>query len=183
MKEIWKDIVGYEGSYQVSNSGKVRSLNYLGHGKTKELSPGVTRDDYLIVCLSKNNQPKHFTVHRLVATHFLDNHRNKPEVDHIDNDRQNNHVENLRWVTRQENVSHRDKQKRFASNRTLLGKFGREHPASKPILQFSDSGEFIAEFSCINEASRKIGISHSQISSVCHGRYRTASGYKWRFKN
>ena len=106
--EIWKDILNYEGLYQVSNYGNVKSLNRINrNGKTvheKILSQAKSTSGYLQVNLSKDNKVKIFQVHRLVAVAFIDNPDNKPQVDHIDNNKHNNHVENLRWVTGKENM-------------------------------------------------------------------------------
>lgn len=106
--EIWKDILNYEGLYQVSNYGNIKSLNRINrNGKTvheKILSQAKGTSGYLQVNLSKDNEAKIFQVHRLVAVAFIDNPDNKPQVDHIDNNKHNNHVENLRWVTGKENM-------------------------------------------------------------------------------
>lgn len=106
--EIWKDILNYEGLYQVSNYGNIKSLNRINrNGKTvheKILSQAKSTSGYLQVNLSKDNEVKIFQVHRLVAVAFIDNPDNKPQVDHIDNNKHNNHVKNLRWVTGKENM-------------------------------------------------------------------------------
>lgn len=96
--EIWKDIMGYEGKYQVSNMGKVRSLNYNNTHTIKELKLKVNRYGYLEVKLSKRNKTKNFMVGRLVAMHFIKNPLFKEEVIHISKDAQDNSVENLEWA-------------------------------------------------------------------------------------
>lgn len=106
MEEIWKDIEGFEGLYQVSNLGNVRSLNYMRTGKIKNLSPRLHKDGYYqINNLSKNGSSKSFKVHRLVAQAFLPNPNNLPCIDHINTDKTDNRVENLRWVSFHENNS------------------------------------------------------------------------------
>ena len=118
MKEIWKDIEGYEGIYQVSSNGNVKSLSRMilftsklnkkyerPYGE-KTLSPKVDKDGYLLVNLYLNKSPKTHKVHRLVATHFIDNLESKPQVNHIDGMKTNNEVQNLEWVTPKENLAH-----------------------------------------------------------------------------
>ena len=100
--EVWKDVVGYEGLYQVSNMGNVKSV---GYGKERVLKPGKDSRKYLTVSLSKSKKPKTFLVHRLVAQAFIPNPDNKPCIDHINTITTDNRVENLRWVTPKENVN------------------------------------------------------------------------------
>ena len=102
-QEIWRDICGYEGLYQVSNFGRVKSLRF---GREKLLKVGVSNTGYANVSLIKNKSKKTFHVHVLVAVTFLPNPENKREVNHIDGDKQNNRVENLEWVTGSENTRH-----------------------------------------------------------------------------
>jgi hypothetical protein len=112
--EVWKDIKGYEGLYQVSNLGRVKSLDRIinysnglnSKHKGKILTKEKTRDNYNRVTLSLNNKQKRFQVHRLVAKHFLKNINNKPCVNHIDGNKLNNIVENLEWCTYSENEIH-----------------------------------------------------------------------------
>jgi hypothetical protein len=103
MSEIWKDIEGFEGLYQISNLGNVKSLNYRRSGKENLLSPTKCGRDYFRVKLGANNERY---MHRLVAKHFIPNPENKPEVNHIDGDKSNNCVLNLEWCTPSENKQH-----------------------------------------------------------------------------
>ncbi len=98
MNEIWVDIQGYEGKYQVSNTGKVRSLNYCNSGEIKELKQKINRYGYLEVKLSKNNKTRCFLVSTLVGRHFIPNTNFKDEIIHISKDATDNSVENLRWA-------------------------------------------------------------------------------------
>lgn len=95
---MWKQVVGYEGLYEVSDTGEVKSLR-----KNIILKPQSNRDGYLLVMLSKNGISKGYSVHRLVAKAFIDNPQNKPEINHIDEDKTNNHVSNLEWCTHLDN--------------------------------------------------------------------------------
>ena len=115
-KELWKDIRGYEGFYQISNRGRIRSIavrRYLGKYQRMEIikrekimTPTDNGHGYLVVHLKANNNRKVSYIHRLVAEHFIDNPENKPEVNHKDYNRHNNDVNNLEWVSRQENVNY-----------------------------------------------------------------------------
>ena len=104
--EIWRDIIGYEGKYQVSNTGKVRSLNYNNTHTIKELKQKVNRYGYMEVKLSKNNKTKDYMVGRLVAIHFIPNPNYKEEVIHISKDNKDNSVENLKWAYHSESKHH-----------------------------------------------------------------------------
>lgn len=110
-EEIWRDVPGYEGYYQVSNHGRVRGLDRFIKSKNgsrqkingKVIKPRVSESGYISVQLRKNGKVLHTNLSRVVAQVFIPNPENKPEVDHIDTDKTNNHVSNLRWVTRYEN--------------------------------------------------------------------------------
>lgn len=109
-KEIWKDIQDYEGRYQVSNLGRVKSIERLDsigrHVSEKILKPTLEEWGYYCVILYKESKKRYYQIHRLVAQAFIPNHQNKPQVNHIDGNKINNHVENLEWVTGSENVQH-----------------------------------------------------------------------------
>ncbi len=105
MKEIWKDIEGYEGLYQVSNLGDVRSLKYAGGNKVKILKQGNV-NGYKRVSLHKNNKQKNYFVHRLVAMTFIPNPNNLPLVNHKDENKTNNSVDNLEWCTQKYNINY-----------------------------------------------------------------------------
>ena len=104
MNEIWKDIVGYEGLYQVSNLGNVKRINFFK--KERFVIPCSNGSGYLYVSLSKNNKRKNFYIHRLVATAFIENHDNLPVINHKDENRSNNSVDNLEWCTQKYNCNY-----------------------------------------------------------------------------
>lgn len=104
MNEIWKDIEGYEGLYQVSNTAKVKELNYKGNERL--IPQNYQSSGYIYVALKKDKKQKNFLVHRLVALHFIPNALNKPQVNHIVPDKSINDVTNLEWVTIEENMQH-----------------------------------------------------------------------------
>jgi hypothetical protein len=113
MKEVWKEIEGYEGIYQISESGKVKSLERYVDGrwgpiliKEKILSPITAGKRYKMVGLSKNSKTKFVNIHRLLAQTFINNPNNKLQVNHIDGNKMNNDLLNLEWVTPKENIRH-----------------------------------------------------------------------------
>lgn len=161
--EIWKDIPGYEGIYQVSTSGRVKSLKF---GKERILKPIRNNCGYLQVELCKNGECKRFYVHRLVAQVFLPNPNNLPEVNHIDEDKINNRVENLEFCDRIYNINYGTRTDKY----------------SKPVLQFNKDGTFIREWKSVKDVERNLGYIHQNISYCCVGRYKTAYGYVWKYK-
>ena len=138
MEEIYVPIKGYEEFYEVSNFGNVRSKERVikyKDGRTykygkKQITKSEKGNGYLFVTLWKNNQSKMFHIHRLVAQHFIENPENKPQVNHIDENKKNNHVSNLEWVTALENMNSGTVQKRN----------GEKH--SKPVKAIFDDGSY-----------------------------------------
>ena len=116
-RQIWKDIKGYEGKYQVNQVGQVRSMNYLRTGKVKRLSPGLSSDGYLQVGLYKDGKYYHYLVHRLVAEAFIPNPNNLPQVNHIDENKTNNCVWNLEWCDAKYNSNYGTKIERYSKAR------------------------------------------------------------------
>ena len=172
MNEIWKDVDGYEGLYQVSDLGRVKGKDI----KAKNLCQG-----YHHVGLWKNNEVKSMKVHRLVALAFIPNPENKPCINHKDGNKLNNHVNNLEWCTYSENLKH-------AYDTGLMkaawkGIFGKDNFRSMPIYQIDPNTDgIIAEYSAAMEAARETGIPQGNITKVCNGKRNIAGGYKWKFK-
>lgn len=211
MEEIWKDIPGYEGLYQVSSMGNIRGLEHFIITKNKKRIKYKPRNitlhtdfyGYNYVWLHKNGIKKRIKVHRIVASVFIQNPELKPEIDHINAVRTDNRIENLRWVTRSENNSNPIfiKRQRVAK----LGKRLSEESKLKislkckghrvnreamsksaikhPVIAFSLNGDYIAEFNSIKEASILTNTDASCISDVCRGKRNKAGGYKWKYKN
>ena len=168
--EEWRPVVGYEGLYEVSNMGRVKSLERTvwdnrGCYRTvheRILKPRKDRSGYLQVNLSKDGKVKWCTVHRLVAIAFLDNADNLPEVNHKDEDKTNNCVENLEWCSRSYNM---------------------EYSYGKSVLAIHKINGLILEFTSIHEAERQLGIANQSICACLKGKTKSAGGYVWYYSD
>ena len=186
--ETWKPVVGYEGLYEVSDLGRVRSLDrdipmvrgkqrYTLHTKGQIIVPHERRHGYLAVCLygkeSKNGRFRQISVHRMVAEAFLPNPSGHKEVNHLDENKQNNALSNLEWCDRKHNVNYGTTQKR-RSEKIING------PKSKAVDQLDMEGNYIRTFPSMREASRN-GYAAGNIYKAIHKTYSQAYGYKWRY--
>lgn len=162
-QEIWKEIDGYEGLYQVSNLGNVKSLKNgrWGTGKERILMAGKHKLGYLFVILFKEGKMKNYKVHRLVAEAFIPNPQKLPEVNHKDEDKSNNRVENLEWCDRKYNCNYGTRTER-TSKRVICEETGIVYPS-------------------LSEVYRQLGFDNSYIGACCKGRYKQAYGYTWRY--
>lgn len=173
MEEIWKDIKGYEGIYQISNMGNVRGLDRINNVgrkiKGRLLTKSKDKDGYLIVSLTVDCKCIKKKIHRLVAEAFIDNPYNKPQVNHIDENKENNKIENLEWCTNKENSNHGTKTKRM------------QKALSHPIYAVNIETGFIVQFLNAKMAYREYGFS----STVIYGRIKDGDkqkpykNYKW----
>lgn len=169
-KEIWKDIAGYEGLYQVSNFGRVKSIRF---GKERILKPFKTGKGYLQVCLYKNNKRKKYYVHRLVAQTFLE----IPEylkqyigtvylhINHKDENRQDNFVNNIEWCDAKYNINYGT----------------RTEKQSKTVVQYTLDGRFVREWASIAECGRN-GFNQACVCMCCKGERKTHKGFIWKYK-
>ena len=171
--EIWVDIQGFEGLYQVSNQGNVRSVErdniyyvfgkqVVRHFKSKILKFSHHRDGHLRVSLHKENIPYYFQVHKLVAIHFIPNLDNCDSVHHIDHNPENNCVENLVWINHTEH--------------NLMHKLGN----GNTVYQYKN-GELVGVYSSTREVERQLGFCHEQIAKCCRGEIDEAYGFKWSY--
>ena len=172
-EEIWCPIKGYEGLYEVSDQGRVRSLKF---GKERILKPSRNTNGYLLVGLRKNGEKKTYKVHRLVVQTFIPNPDNLQEINHIDEDKTNNKVQNLEWCDRKSNCNYGNRNKRISEKMTN-GKL------SKLVLQYSLDWKFIKEWKSLHDVERNLGYSSGNISCCCTGRRKNAYNFIWRYKD
>ena len=177
---VWKPIKGYEGSYEVSNRGDVRSIgrvNAYGRYQAERILKKNPHKGYVKVALYKNGYTKWHLIHRLVAEAFLGECPEGCEVNHIDENRQNNNVENLEYITHAENVRHGNGNKRRSLANINHAKL------STAVMQMTHSGECVAVYPSQAEAHRQTGINPSHISMCCSGTRKHAGGYRWCYAN
>lgn len=160
--EIWKQIEGFEGLYEISNLGNVK-------GKKKVLKKAMQSNGYEYVTLRKNGQQYHSLVHRLVALNFIENPNNYPEVNHISEDKHDNSVSNLEWCTHVYNHN-------FGTGHLRAAK-----KQGRKVKQLTLDGNVIKVFDSVREAARAMNRSHKDIYNVCNGKRKTSCGYLWKY--
>lgn len=183
--EEWKDIIGYEGRYQVSDLGNVKSLNYSRKGVAQLLKPILKSTGYYVVTLNVNGRQKQFHVHRLVADAFVNKKYGCSVVDHINTIKTDNRAENLRWGTISDNVNNPiSADRRTKSIRKLLkGKYGVASLKHRACVQKDLDGNIVKIWSCMYDAVRALGVDSGGLTRVCQGKQHTAKGYKWEYYN
>ena len=202
MEEIWKDIEGYEGLYQVSNFGNVKSVKRVVKRanstnlsvKERLLKERPNHKGYKMVSLSKNGKGKFCTIHRLVAKAFIPNPQNLPQVNHKDEDKMNNHADNLEWCTNKYNINYNNGAAIKRGVKTKREKYDWKEVCEKiletktknnvytrpiPVNQFTWDGVFIKRFRSSEQVSRELGIYGTH--RVAQGLNRHAGGYIWLF--
>lgn len=186
--EVWKDIEGYEGLYQVSNLGRVKSLKRFVNCKNgkrtvneKILIQHDNTHGYCAVILSKNCKTKNCTVHRLVAKAFIPNLENKEDINHINGVKTDNYVDNLEWVTRRENIIHSWNMGLSKYHDHTTGKTDRLCKNSKSVNQYDMNGNFIKNWGSISQISRELGYCGTEISKCCRGLVKHSHHYVWKF--
>lgn len=179
--ELWKDIKNYEGLYQVSNLGRVKSVKrdvVSKKGQIMRIEEKIKTlsnngKGYLVATLYKNGKSDRLYVHRLVCDAFIPNVNNHPCVNHKDENRQNNNVENLEWCTYSYNNTYNDIRKR------ILQTYNKNAKNKKKVFQFTLDGEFIKEYSGCRVAERTTGL--KSIHHCLSGRYKQSGGYLWSY--
>ena len=200
-KEIWKPVIGYEGFYEVSSLGRLRSVDRIDvntEGDKRLLSGKIIKlhkdsHGYLIAVISKNGVHKTVKIHRLVAMAFIPNPDCKRFVDHINTIRDDNRVENLRWVTARENNLNSITRKRMRVAATKDNGSGwktiesrnknKSAHAEIPVLQLTMDGDLVKRYRSISSAFEETGIQRATIIGVLKGRFRQAGGFLWKAEN
>ena len=179
--EEWKPITGYEGFYEISNFGRIRSIDrieyqrhysgimskYMHQGQI--IKPGKRTNGYITIGLTKNGKRKTHSVHRLVALHFLEKPEGKDYINHLDADPTNNRVSNLEWCTQSENIQ-------YAYDHGT-----KKPPHLKPIGQYDMDGNLIKVWEGQTAAARALGIHQANILKVCQGNREQTGGFKWKY--
>lgn len=168
MEEIWKDIEGYEKLYQVSNLGRVKSLKF---GKERILKAIKGKDGYLRISFCKERKIKTFLVHRLVAFAFIPNPDNLPQVNHLDENKQNNISSNLEFCDAKYNINYGTHNKRQSESNT-------NHPSKSKKVLCVETGEI---YPSTMQVERELGFPNVSISAVCTGKIKTYKGFHWRY--
>lgn len=172
MTEIWKPVDGFEGQYEVSNYGRVRNVNWRGLGY-RLLKPHFDKDGYLRVGLCVDNHKVMKFVHRLVATAFVANPLNKQQVNHKDEIKHHNTVDNLEWVTCVENNNYGSRNERLSASKLNTN--------CKAIRQLDLDGNLLKTWVSLNEIKRQTNYDITHIMRVCKGVKKTGYGYKWQY--
>ena len=186
LNEIWKDIAGYDGLYQVSSFGRVKSLDRIdsenhfrkGQIMKQKMTKGPGRGvGYMRVGLRNGKRQKEYLVHRLVAIAFIPNPYNLPQINHKDGNRSNNCVDNLEWCDAKYNINYGDRGKKVS--KALNGQ--KRPQAWIPVLAYNLDGSLAERYDSVKEAGESVKLNPTNITACCRGKQSTAGGYKWKY--
>ena len=175
-KEIWKQVKGYEGIYEVSTLGKIKNSK-----RNIIKKPYKDKYGYFLIQLWSNNKSLTTGLHRIIAQAFIPNPQNKPQINHKNGIRDDNRIENLEWCTVSENHKHSFRELGRKGHSNMKGRKGKLHPKSRPVIQKTLDGKIINKYGSVLEAQRYTHIQESSIRSVCYGKYKHAGGYLWEY--
>jgi hypothetical protein len=184
--EKWVDIEGFEGFYQVSDLGRVRSVDRVVVGrfgdykaKGRVLAQKDNGYGYLRVVLAKNGRMSNKYVHRLVASTFIGNPLNLEEVNHKDENKSNNKADNLEWCTSSYNINYGERSKKAVETKNRRKSIG----AERAVLKLSKNGDVLEEYKSVKSAAQKNGVFRANINKCCNGQYSQTGGFMWKFKD
>jgi hypothetical protein len=193
--EEWKSISGYEGLYEISSFGRIKSLKRKANSgfnskrgvKEKILKQEISDKGYLRIVIQKNRSRIKRFVHVLVANEFVINKNNGPEVNHLKGNKSDNRCWMIEWCTRSENQKHAIKNGFYTvkkgKDNSRYGKRGKEVPHSKPVIKYDTENKIIHVYDSITEAAIENGLCKQNISKVCKGERIYCGGYYWKYKN
>jgi hypothetical protein len=194
--EIWKDIEGFEGLYQVSNLGRVKSLDVIQNLKhssgteyTRFKKGRILRPEqsdrvapYVIYYLKKDGKRHFGKAHRLVAKAFIPNPENKKVVNHLDCNPKNNAVENLEWATHSENTKHAYDNGRIDLSKAVNASVKNRYKRFKRVYQYTIDYKFVREFESVNAAAKFMNVDRSSLAKACRKEYLTSKNYIWSYE-
>lgn len=190
--EVWKDIVGYEGLYMISNHGRVKSLPRLVNSRLRNNKQVLRREVILntnetkwykqVALFRGDGSRATFSIHRLVAKAFIPNPNDHKIINHIDSDPSNNHYSNLEWCTQSHNIKHAYNTGRKTKSPGFGdAKYGLDNPASRQVAQYLLDGTFVKQWDCVTYIQKELGFNRPNICKCCRGKINTAYGYKWEY--
>lgn len=168
--EVFLSVPGYEGYYEISNLGNIKSLR-----SGKLMKQSKNKDGYKLVSLTIGGKSKCFSVHRLVAFAFIPNPENLPEINHKDENPSNNCADNLEWCDRKYNLNYGGYRERMSKTQKEVA------PRKRSVIAYHKDGSYFKTYDSIGEAENELGIGKSCISQCLRGKQKTAGGYIWKY--